>query len=644
MVIKIDAQQFDIKNLTVKDGLPSNIIYDIKQDEIGYLWIATEKGLVKFDGDDFIVIHQQKSTALFIDGQTIYASLKNGLFVKNKSKEQFFNSKKILSFIKNDNEVLMGTIEGLYSFKNAKLLPIKINTALDSSSINDIVSIEKGFLISSSNGLHKVNKKLKSSILLKIKEDFFLTIEKYYNGYLTTTRDGEILHIHNDSITKITETFNDITSIKKIKNEVWITSRTNGIEVFTLPSFSFKQKINKYNSLQTNTVYNVFKDNYSNIYIASKKGIYVLSKPNFQRLPATKPILYFENLQVNHQNVDTLISAKNFKLSNLENNISISFKTVYIPNPKKVLYRYQLNGDFSPWSPNNTVQFSNLNTGRYLFKVQSKIGNLESNIKLLSFNIDSPFYLKAWFIFSIIITLLSIGYLSLDYHIKRINKKNNQKINELKTQNRLLSLEQKALQLQMNPHFIFNVLNGIKALGNNGNKIELNNTISKFSILLRGILNNSRKEEITLQDEIILLKNYIELEQRMSSKSFTYSINTDLNDIDVEEILIPTMLIQPFVENCIQHAFKKNSFGKININFEVKYGFLHCSIIDNGIGIHQSQKRKSSTTYKSVALSVSKERIFTISKNSFFKINEIIEENEIKGTKVNFRIPLKTDY
>jgi LytS/YehU family sensor histidine kinase len=261
------------------------------------------------------------------------------------------------------------------------------------------------------------------------------------------------------------------------------------------------------------------------------------------------------------------------------------------------------------WSTNNTIQFPNLNAGRYRFEVQAKIENNESDIISFSFKIDAPFYKQVWFIFAVVISFLLIGYFYLDYYIKNINKKHKERLDSLKLKNRLLSLEQKALQLQMNPHFIFNVLNGIKALGNANKVDELNATISKFSILLRGILNNSRTEEITLQEEITLLKNYIELEQRMSSKTFTYTITANLNNIDPEEILIPAMLLQPFVENCVQHAFQKNDLGTIEINFDIKHSFLQCAIIDNGIGIHQSKKRKPATKHKSVALSVAKERL-----------------------------------
>lgn len=645
LIVKICSQEYSFSNLTVKDGLPSDIIYDIQQDEIGYLWIATEKGLVKFDGDDFVLINQQKTTTLFIDDKTIYAGVKNGLFVKDSSKEHFFESKKILTIAKHKNQIIIGTIEGIYSFMDNKIQALKINSIIDSACINDIIPTQKGILFSSTKGLYESYKNLKNNYLYEFKSDYFSHIEKSYNSYIAVNSNNEIFEIKNDSLIKITDTFSDITSIKKLKNEIWITSKFNGIEVLALPSFTFKQNINKYNSLQTNCIYNTFRSNNNMIWIASNKGLYIAKKNNIKNSPITKPTIHFEKLQINHQNADSLLRNKNLKLSYLENNIAISFKTVYLSNPKKIQYRYQLNGDFSPWSTNNSVQLVNLKSGKYTLKVQSKVHNIKSNSKVFTFKIKPPFYYEAWFIFSVVIIILVIGYFSLDFYIRRVRKINIEKINTLKLQNHLLSLEQKALQLQMNPHFIFNVLNGIKALGNKGKTQELNTTISKFSILLRGILNNSRKEEISLAEEIILLKNYIELEQKMSSKTFTYTIKSNLNNIDPEEILIPTMLIQPFVENSIQHAFKTNSHGEICINFQIKHRFLHCSIIDNGIGIYQSQKRKGNKTYhKSIALNVCKERLIGINKYSKLTIKEILINKEVKGTKVDFKLPLKTDY
>ena len=197
----------------------------------------------------------------------------------------------------------------------------------------------------------------------------------------------------------------------------------------------------------------------------------------------------------------------------------------------------------------------------------------------------------------------------------------------------------------MNPHFIFNVLNGIKAFGNKGEITIMNETISQFSILLRSILNNSRAEEISLKEAIAVLENYLLLEQKMNPKPFTYAIKTTLNNIDVEEILIPPMLVQPFIENSIKHGFQPNKKdNKIEITFAVKHRFLHCTIIDNGIGIHQSQQQKSDKTHQSIALKITKERIINLSSKHSFTIEEITENDIIYGTKVWFKIPLKTDY
>ena len=642
--LHICAQQSNIKNMSFDDGLPSNLIYDLQQDEIGYLWIATEKGLVKFDGDDFEQINQVKTTNVLVKNNVLYAGLENGLFIKNKSKEQFYESKKVLKIVSIKNEIFVGTEEGIYHLKETYLQPLKINTILDFSIINDLIFCENAIYIASNNGLWKIDDLLNPKNTERILKENSVSLEKFQNKIIAATLQNGLYFINGNVIELEIKTLEHISSVKKLKNEIWVTSKTDGIEVFVLPSFTFKQKINKYNSLKTNSIHSVFKDKMRANWIATNEGLYKISFVNQSNGLDRKPTIHFENLQVNHQNIDSVLFDKNVKFLNTDNNISITFKTVDLSNPKKIKYRHKLVDGFSPWSKNNTVQFPNLSAGRYKFQVQSKIEEKKSITQSFSFIIDAPFYQKTWFIFAFIISLLLISYFLLDYYLRQLNKRHKERLDILKMQNNLLSLEQKALQLQMNPHFIFNVLNGIKALGNSSKIEELNATISKFSVLLRGILHNSRKEEITLQEEISLLKNYIELAQRMSSKSFTFTIAANLNNIDADEILIPTMLIQPFVENCVQHAFKDTTLGEVSISFKVKHHFLYCSIIDNGIGIHEAKKRKGNVNHNSVALKVSKERLHILSPKSSFSIDEIVTENKIRGTKVSFRIPLKTDY
>ncbi|MGY8910908.1 MAG: histidine kinase, partial [Flavobacteriales bacterium] len=458
------AQQ-NIKNITLDDGLPSNTIFDIQQNKIGYLLIATNKGLVQFDGDDFTQINKLNTHTIFVKDDAIYAGSENGLFIKNKSKEQFIKGKRVLKiFLKND-ELFIGTQEGVYHLKNTILEPVKINSIVDFSIINDIIFHQNTFYIASNKGLWQIDDLQKPKNNFRISTDHIVSLLAFQDNIVAATSQNGLLLVNDTSIEKKIPTLENISSIKKLKNELWVTSKTNGLEIFVLPSFSFKQKINKYNALATNTIYSVFNDRQKSTFIASDKGIYTL-KNDVENQSFFKPTIYFENLQVNHQNVDSLFLDKKVNFSNSENNISITFKTVHLSNPKKVLYRYKLTNNFSPWSRNNTMQFPNLNAGKYSFEVQSKIDNNESDIIYFSFKIDAPFYKQVWFIFAVVISFLLIGYFYLEFYIKNINKKHKERLDSLKLKNRLLSLEQKSLQLQMNPHFIFNVLNGIKALGN----------------------------------------------------------------------------------------------------------------------------------------------------------------------------------
>jgi two-component system sensor histidine kinase LytS len=641
----LQAQQSRFQKFSIENGLTSNVIFDVTQDKTGYLWIATDKGSIKFDGDDFTQINTQKTTCIKAQNNTIYIGLENGLLTRNGNQEHFFASKEVRNIFFYKEHVFIGTVEGLYKLHKAYLQPIQINAAIDFSIINDLIFDDNSFYIATNNGLWKLNSLENPKEIEKILKDKVISLLKFQNKIIAATFKNGIHIINNNSVEKIITTAENVSSIQKLKNEIWVTSTENGIVVFTLPSFSFKQKINKYNSLETNNINTVFKDNQNTIWIASKKGLYTLRKTLSENTNSKKPTIYFESLFVNNQNRDSLLAVKKrTTFSPSQNNISINFKTVDFINPKKIKYRYNLDGAFSAWSANNIVQLANLNAGKYRFEIQSKINGNLSAIKSFSFIIDQSFYKKGWFILAVIILFLFTAYLFLDLYIKKIKKKNREKINNLKLENHLLSLEQKALQLQMNPHFIFNVLNGIKALGNSGKTEELNTAISQFSILLRSILNNSRKEEISLKEEIESLKNYLELEQSMSSKKFEYSFTLSLNSIDIDEILIPTMLMQPFLENAIKHGFEIHKNGKILISFDVKKHYLHCVIIDNGIGIHQSKKRKQNSNHNSIALKVSKERIENIANKHSFSIDEIIEDSIIKGTKVWFKIPLKTDY
>ncbi|MFD2567821.1 ligand-binding sensor domain-containing protein [Pseudotenacibaculum haliotis] len=390
----------------------------------------------------------------------------------------------------------------------------------------------------------------------------------------------------------------------------------------------------------------VDKDVNGNIWFGTMNGLtkYV---PTNNQLKKPKPNIYFDNIEVAYQPVDSLnINAYSevLQLKTDENHLSFHYKSIDINHPQGIEYRWKLNrdgidGEYGPWSSKESIDFANLKDGTYEFTVQARnIDWVQSSPISFQFLIQKPWYEESTFLWSVYSGLSFIALLIILLIVRRVKLKNRRKFEQLQLENHLLSLEQKALQLQMNPHFIFNVLNGIKSMGSEGETEQMNSTINTFATLLRNILNSSRQEEISLKDEIKTLDNYLTLEQQMASKQFDYEIHTQTQGIDVEEILIPPMLIQPFVENSVKHGFKHiNRKGKIDIEFIVKGDYLECKIKDNGIGIEQSKQMKKSH-HPSTALKVTQERIQSLTQEHSL----IIKEDN--GTIVSFRLPLKTDF
>ncbi len=365
-----------------------------------------------------------------------------------------------------------------------------------------------------------------------------------------------------------------------------------------------------------------------------------------------KPKLFLEDVKVEFQSIDSLDfsvwtnSKKILKLSPDQKQMSFSFKTVDLDHPNGVEYRYKLNdNDWSPWSKNNSQDLPELNFGTHDFYVQSRNHRWKESEPLkFSFFIESPLHKKPWFQWLLIgVAILVLAFLVYQY-IKRLKRRNSEDKKRLELENHLLTLEQKALRLQMNPHFIFNVLNGIKAMAPTKPE-KMNETVNSFATLLRETLVNSRKDTISLDQEIKTIRHYIEVERLMAEKPFEYKIDLK-TDLDAEEILIPPMLIQPFVENAIRHGILKGPReGELIIEFTNNDDFLKVTIIDNGVGIFSSQQQKPKTDHQSMALTVTKERLESISGANALEMTEIkLKDGSIGGTTIVFKIPLETDY
>jgi hypothetical protein len=218
---------------------------------------------------------------------------------------------------------------------------------------------------------------------------------------------------------------------------------------------------------------------------------------------------------------------------------------------------------------------------------------------------------KQWFwALGLLVSLLLFG---LFY----IQKKKEQQKQKLELENQLLDYKQKALHLQMNPHFLFNCLAAISSYIMQNEKEEAAKYLAMFSKLMRFTLESSKENWITIDKELASLKQYLSLEQLRLKNIFDFTI-TKAPSIE-EDMLVPPMMIQPLVENAIMHGIlPKQAKGKIELHFEVQNNQLFVTILDDGIGIENSMSQKINQVelHKSMALSIIKERLEILQKNS----------------------------
>ncbi len=225
-----------------------------------------------------------------------------------------------------------------------------------------------------------------------------------------------------------------------------------------------------------------------------------------------------------------------------------------------------------------------------------------------------------------------------------------QKIKQVETmfEKKIAETEMIALRAQMNPHFIFNCLNSIKLYTLENDSQTASEYLTKFSQLIRLVLENSRSEKVTLQKELETLKLYIELEAMRFKNKVNYQINV-VPHIDQQYIEIPPLLLQPYVENAIWHGLMhKTEGGNITIDITQPSEYLlHIEITDDGIGreMAKEHKSKSATRQKSFGLKMTSERLEAINHiyqtNTEVKIIDLVDtEGNAAGTKVIIEIPL----
>jgi len=218
---------------------------------------------------------------------------------------------------------------------------------------------------------------------------------------------------------------------------------------------------------------------------------------------------------------------------------------------------------------------------------------------------------------------------------------------KLKAEQRSVSMEQRLLRAQMNPHFIFNSLASIQNFVINENSDQASVYLSRFSQLVRNILDNSVEEYVPIEREINTIENYLELQKVRYGGKFDFKITVD-EKIDQENMMIPPMLAQPFIENAIEHGIRhKETPGHIDIRFHLQDGLIRFEVEDDGVGRNKAHEieSKQRTRHRSMATSITADRLNTLNKKLKKKIRmEIADLKDADGqgcgTRVEFGVPV----
>jgi len=261
------------------------------------------------------------------------------------------------------------------------------------------------------------------------------------------------------------------------------------------------------------------------------------------------------------------------------------------------------------------------------------------------------------YIFILIFIILLVVVVMLVFLFITFNNRKNKLIQEqLKTalehQQKSHTLELRALRGQMNPHFIHNSLNAIQYYIQQNDVETSENYLSKFSKLMRLFFEYSRRQSILISEEVILLENYLQIEKLRFEEKLTYKIIVD-SKLDSDEEQIPSMMLQPIVENAVNHGlFHKKGNGFIKIEFRyIDEASFEVTILDNGIGINKSLKMETSILNKKGehSASVLEERLKLLKEskqwNIDYSITDCSEKSAETGTEVKliFKIPKNED-
>jgi ligand-binding sensor domain-containing protein len=600
-ILKFNVQHETISEF--KDTIIKGPINTIQQDSEGVIWIGHwSKGLVKTTAElnntkfyfQFLrsdPTHLKRVQTILLEKDKIWAGTnQNGLQLFDKKKEQF-----VAAYVPDE----------------------KNKTSISSNCVTDILRYNKHTLVLATlMGINIFDENNKT----------FKTI---------TAKEG----LPNNLVQAV---------MKDGFGNVWVACYNDGFCKINMNDFS----ITSY-GINDGITDNAFTSKFyqlknGNVLIGASESFISFNPAAFTAAPAPANVR-ITGLHVFEKEVmvDPLLNGhRPLQLSYKENSVRIEFASLTFWSPGCIQYFYKLDGVDKGWiaaDKSHVAIYNQLKDGKYIFNIKCKNrdGVFCINTTQLKINISPPFWKTGWFISLILIFIVGLIYWFIKWREKNIKA-----IDAGKLKVQQLKLE--ALRSQMNPHFIFNSLNAIQECILTNKVDAAYEYLSKFSRLQRMVLNNSEKELIPLNDEIEMIALYLSLESLRFKKSFTYDINiTGISDID--EIMIPSLITQPLVENAIWHGLGNKEGDKtLVIIYEEKNGLLFITIDDNGIGRQKAalirKQKLGSSQFASKGTIILQQRLHVLSQHlkADIHLETIDKKDELDnatGTKVIIAFP-----
>ena len=658
-----------------RSGLSSDLISNVNQDKNGVFWLGTyDKGLMNMD-------RKGRITSFDLDNATVWTSLlnfdggnwfgtSNGLYsIKNNSidKVYFYEDglpgDKITALIRiNGSSFYVGGSEGVSLFKNGRFEYFdnpEIETVRSFCNVNGDVycATDKGLFLIKGRRTVKVGE-FNSSVYSLSKDRM--------NRLWVGTEEG-LFRQEGSKFKPISISRNAAANIVNFINhrdDQLFVGTNNGLYVLEELQ-NETPKIVRYGiaegmvDLETNANSSFF-DSRGRFWFGTASGL-VCFRPEYIQTTTTVPNLILKRVLLNYQltdlsnyskKIDQYGTPENLVLPYSKNNVSFELDGIALSNYSGMRFQYMLEGLEMTWSPlssNTSISYTALPSGDYVFLAKCvDAKGLESQIVRIPFSVRPPFYLTWWFISLIIILGIALVFAVFRLRLKREREANEKE--KLEYKSRLLALEQRSLNASMNRHFIFNSLNSIQYFINTQDRLSANRFLTNFAKLIRKNLDSSEEGNmVTLEQELERLDLYLSLESMRFKDRFDYTIHCE-DGIEKENVVIPAMILQPFVENSIIHGILPNEEvkGKIDVLIEQNKNELVIEITDNGIGIENSRKNKSEFDgdHRSQGMEITHKRIEILNRLSnrkFEIIGPVQIEDEyrlVKGTRVTLKMSL----